>query len=173
MNSNINNPKTSLDLVSDFEPDAFYFRKLESLGIYLNERQVEAVRSNDKALLATCAAGSGKSLSIIANAGYLIAVQGIEPKSILAITFTRKAAEELKARLKKIAYSDNVQTLTIHGLCYKVLTQTKYRGWKLISTDSQRISIFKWLMKSNNLLLHSDPEDVLTSYSYLKIPTEH
>jgi len=168
MNSNINYPKTSLDLVSNSEPDSFYFRKLESQGIYLNECQIEAVRNNDKALLATCSAGSGKSLSIIAKAGYLIAVEGIDPKSILAITFTRKTAEELKTRLKKIAYSNNVQASTIHGLCYKVLSQTKYKGWKLISTDSQRMSILKWLMKSNNLLLYSDPEDVLTSYSYMK-----
>jgi len=64
--------KDKQDLVSDLEHDAFYFRKLESQGIYLNEYLIEAVRNTAKTLLASCAAGSGKSLSIIANTNWLV-----------------------------------------------------------------------------------------------------
>ncbi len=173
MKQNTTKPKTSLDLVSNLEPDAFYFRKLESQGIFLNEHQVEAVRSPAKTLLASCAAGSGKSLSIIAKAGYLIAVEGINPENVLAITFTRKAAEELRLRLRMIIYDSNVQASTIHGFCYRVLIQNKYKGWKLISSDRQRISIIKWLMKCNNLLVKSNPENIVTSYSYYKNANTH
>jgi DNA helicase-2/ATP-dependent DNA helicase PcrA len=68
-------------------------------------------------------AGSGKTRVIIHRIAYLIFEKGVNPYNILAITFTNKAASEMKIRLADLieADADKVWTSTFHSMCVRIL----------------------------------------------------
>ena len=68
---------------------------------YLNDRQKEAVLYEDGPLLILAGAGSGKTSVLTKRVAYLIKERNVSPKIIDAITFTIKAAKEMKERIKK------------------------------------------------------------------------
>ncbi len=90
----------------------------------LNPRQREAVRYLDGPLLVLAGAGSGKTRVITAKIARLIEVAGIEPRHITAVTFTNKAAREMKERVSRLLHSDAGQGLnisTFHTLGLNIL----------------------------------------------------
>src|SRR5437667_675986 len=91
----------------------------------LNEQQREAVTSADGPLLILAGAGSGKTRVIAHRIAYLIAERGIWPRNILAVTFTNKAAEEMRNRVNKILEELELGSVplisTFHSLCVRVL----------------------------------------------------
>src|SRR5437879_8134005 len=91
----------------------------------LNEQQREAVTSADGPLLILAGAGSGKTRVIAHRIAYLIAERGIWPRNIHAVTFTNKAAEEMRKRVNKILEGLELGSVplisTFHSLCVRVL----------------------------------------------------
>jgi DNA helicase-2/ATP-dependent DNA helicase PcrA len=91
----------------------------------LNERQREAVTSSEGPLLILAGAGSGKTRVIAYRIAYLVAERSIWPRNILAVTFTNKAAEEMRNRVNKLLEGMEIGSVpwisTFHSLCVRIL----------------------------------------------------
>lgn len=91
----------------------------------LNDRQREAVNSTDGPLLILAGAGSGKTRVIAYRIAYLVTERGVWPRNILAVTFTNKAAEEMRNRVNKLLEGLEIGSAplisTFHSLCVRIL----------------------------------------------------
>lgn len=88
----------------------------------LNNAQILPVRETEGAVLVIAGAGSGKTRVLTNRIAYLVKEKGVKPADILAITFTNKAADEMKTRLEKIIGSlEDMWVCTIHSMCVKIL----------------------------------------------------
>ncbi|HJU84597.1 MAG TPA: UvrD-helicase domain-containing protein [Holophagaceae bacterium] len=90
---------------------------------HLNPPQKEAVRHTKGPLLILAGAGSGKTTVITRRIAWLIEEEGVHPGAILAMTFTNKAAEEMKARVQKLVSvpAEQLWVSTFHSFCTRIL----------------------------------------------------
>ena len=122
----------------------------------LNKQQVEAVRHIDGPMLVLAGAGSGKTKVLTSRIAYLIE-NGISTDNILAITFTNKAAKEMKEReIKLIGYdAKSIQISTFHSLGLKMIKENYARlGYKsnfVILDSDDTLTVVKKIMKDLNL----------------------
>lgn len=87
----------------------------------LTERQREAVTHPEGPLLVVAGAGSGKTRVITCRIAWLIAARGVDPRGIAAITFTNKAAEEMRRRVQELVPGGGVHVSTFHSMCGMLL----------------------------------------------------
>src|SRR5918911_2744424 len=92
----------------------------------LSREQSQAVLAGDGPLLIVAGPGSGKTTVLAARIAYLVTARQLSPSSVLAITFARKAARELRARLTGVLGSRgrSVDVTTFHGFGLRVI-----RSW--------------------------------------------
>ena len=97
---------------------------MEEILESLNKEQKEAVITTDGPLLIIAGAGSGKTRVLTHRVAYLIKEKGVSPWNIIAITFTNKAAKEMKERIFKILGEDIAKDMwvgTFHSMCVRIL----------------------------------------------------
>jgi DNA helicase-2/ATP-dependent DNA helicase PcrA len=149
----------------------------------LNEKQVEAVTCTDGPLLVIAGAGSGKTRALTHRIAYLIEEKKVSPWNILAVTFTNKAAKEMKNRILKLL-NKNVefgffedQTLptigTFHAICVRMLRKDAHKldfenTFAIYNTSDQEVlmkHVMEDLMIDNKRV---NPKAVLSHISNAK-----
>lgn len=112
----------------------------------LNDKQSEACRYTDGPLLILAGAGSGKTRVITHRIAYLINDLNVNPYNILAITFTNKAAKEMRDRVDSIVGNDacGVWVSTFHSMCVRILRKHIERiggtkDFSIYDTDEQKV----------------------------------
>ncbi|MBI3569568.1 MAG: UvrD-helicase domain-containing protein, partial [Gammaproteobacteria bacterium] len=123
----------------------------------LNDVQREAVGAPPGPLLVLAGAGSGKTRVLTHRVAWLVGVEGISPHSILAVTFTNKAAHEMRGRIESMLHTPvgGMWIGTFHGLSHRLL-RSHWREANLAQTfailDSEdQLRVIKRIMKSMNL----------------------
>ena len=114
----------------------------------LNPEQIKPVTDTEGAVLVLAGAGSGKTRVLTSRIAYLVEEKGVYPSSILAITFTNKAANEMKERLAKmIDGAESMWICTIHSMCVRILRMFADRlGYNKnfsIYSETERAAVIK------------------------------
>ena len=122
----------------------------------LNDRQYEGVQQTEGPVLLLAGAGSGKTRVLTHRIAYLIEEKGVNPYNILAITFTNKAAEEMRERVDNIVSfgAQSVWVSTFHSLCVRILRryikELDYEtNFTIYDSDDQKTLIKNCLKKLN------------------------
>ena len=135
----------------------------------LNKEQKEAVFCSEGPLLMLAGAGSGKTKSLTHRIAFLIEEKGVSTWNILAITFTNKAAQEMRERVDDLlGYgSEDVWISTFHALCSRILRrnieQLGYDRNFTIYDDSDQKSLLKEIMKERKIDSKQFPERSIRS----------
>ena len=95
--------------------------QIEEILRQLNEEQIEPVLQTDGPVLVLAGAGSGKTRVLTSRIAYIIEHLKMPASAILAITFTNKAANEMKERLERIVDISGAWVCTIHSMCVRIL----------------------------------------------------
>ena len=159
-NNDYEDLKNKIEALNEFAID---FEKIEEVQekvndirdniVYLTEKhlspeQIEAVRSRANKLIIKAGPGAGKTRVLIERVKFLVNERHVDPKSVLVITFTEKAAEELKYRLNtdgELDYEkiDQMQIGTIHGFCRTFLRNYVSSGIEVIDdSDNEKKVLF-------------------------------
>ena len=123
----------------------------------LNEAQVQAVLQMEGPLLILAGAGSGKTRVLTYRIAYMVNECGISSSNILAITFTKKAASEMKERVNKLlgGMSSNMWVGTFHACCARILRidiePLGYGKSFIIYDEADALSVIKDAMKTLNM----------------------
>jgi len=165
--------KTSKDLISNTDNDVSFFRSLEKQGIYLNESQIQAVRHFKGPLLALAGAGSGKTSVLVCRTGYLITVRNVDPKNILLVTFSKKAAEEMRDRIAHLpglneSIAATIQARTFHSFFLQIIRKHGVTQDILSETRYQHI-VLKRILREMGLQDAYQPETLLSLLSSYKM----
>jgi DNA helicase-2/ATP-dependent DNA helicase PcrA len=123
----------------------------------LNPEQARAVETTDGPVLILAGAGSGKTRVLAHRVAYLVGVKGVRPWQILAVTFTNRAAAELRERIVALVGEPgkDVQAGTFHSLCARVLRRDGEaigidRRFVIYDTDDQQ-QLMKQLLREEDL----------------------
>ncbi|MGI8314615.1 DNA helicase PcrA [Halobacillus mangrovi] len=123
----------------------------------LNEQQRNAVIHTEGPLLIMAGAGSGKTRVLTHRIAYLLSEKDVAPRNILAITFTNKAAREMKERVESLVGKDGekIWMSTFHSMCVRILRRDIDRiGYDRnfsILDSSDQLSVIKQVLKEINL----------------------
>src|SRR6516164_5505207 len=124
------------------------------LSKLLNPQQLEAVETTEGPVLILAGAGSGKTRVITYRVAHLIEHKGVRPENILAVTFTNKAADQMKSRVRNLlraGRSGDPLISTFHSLCVRILRREiealNYTRDFTIYDESDQVQVVKAAMK--------------------------
>ena len=130
----------------------------------LNEKQQEACSYTEGPLLILAGAGSGKTRTLVHRIAHLIDDKGVNPYNILAITFTNKAANEMRERVEAEVGmgAESIWVSTFHSMCVRILRRFYDRiggdnNFTIYDTDDQKV-VVKEVLKTLNLEPKQYPE---------------
>lgn len=142
----------------------------------LNDKQQQAVRTTEGPLLIMAGAGSGKTRVLTHRVAYLIEEKGVNPWQILAITFTNKAAREMKERVEQLLDAEDANDVwvsTFHALCVRILRRESekigYARSFTIADPAEQLTLVKRILKRLNIDPKKfEPRSILNAISNAK-----
>lgn len=135
----------------------------------LNKEQREAVTTTQGPLLILAGAGSGKTKTLTTRIAYLLREENVSPHEILAITFTNKAAGEMKERIIDLVgfMGERIWAGTFHSMCLRILRmEIDAIGYKpnfVIYDESDQQTLLKQILKEENLDEKSFPPKLIAN----------
>ena len=119
-------------------------RTIDEILQELNSEQIGPVKQTEGPVLVLAGAGSGKTRVLTSRIAYLVEELQVPPRAILAITFTNKAAEEMKERLSRMVNTSGMWVCTIHSMCVRIL-----RDFAAAAGVAPNFSIYSETERSN------------------------
>ena len=121
----------------------------------LNDRQREAVTAPPGNLLVLAGAGSGKTRVLVHRIAWLVAAEDVSPHSVLAVTFTNKAAAEMRGRAEALVAASTMWVGTFHGIAHRLLRMHWQeaglpQNFQIIDADDQ-VRLVKRVLRSLEL----------------------
>jgi len=135
------------------EEDKLMFNNFDFFLKIFNEEQKKAIISSKKVILCVAGAGTGKTTVLTKRIEFLLKFKGVDPRKVLAITFTRKARKEMQDRLSALGYS-NVNVETFNSFSEKILRKYNdlvYGKIVRMMSYSDKIKILNAALESLNL----------------------
>lgn len=169
--------KNTIEQERDSHNKAFVSRELNNckayfdtvLGAYpLDPQQRDSIVKLEDNCLVIASAGSGKTSTILGKAKYLVEKRNIRPSKILLITYTRKAATELKERMK----IEGITCCTFHSLAYKIISQVTGLA-PSICDDSLPLIVFKKLLRDNEEFLNAINNYIVNLQSLMQLEHDY
>lgn len=148
------------------EANKTYFDTL--LPYPLDPQQRTAIVTDEDNTLVISSAGSGKTSTIIGKARYLLEKHKVDPKKLLIVTYTRKAASELMVRLG----NEDVDCSTFHSLAVRILAKPENKK-PSICEASLLLNVFRNLLKSDPKFLEATLNYILHLQSLMKLEHEY
>ncbi len=145
------------------ENDKMVFAAFDFFLKEYNDEQKKAIISDKSKILCVAGAGSGKTTVLTKRIEFLTAFKTVDPKNILAITFTRKARTEMISRLSKSQYCNEVSVETFNSFCEKVIRQYNdliYKKDTRVVSYPEKVRLFRAALKENNIA----PNEAIDSY---------
>ena len=145
----------------------------------LNEEQKEAVSSTEGFIRVIAGAGSGKTRALTHRFAYLVNEIGVLPSNILCVTFTNKAANEMRSRIRKLTGDNDTGYIsTFHGFCVSVLQEdsnaVSYPKSFLVLDNSDIDSMLQIIYEERGLTLRqmtfSNARDMIENQKLFKKP---
>ena len=158
---------------SDLSQNEEYKSFSEKYNIVLNKQQERAVQTVEGATLLLAVPGSGKTTVLVDRIGYMVLCKGISPERILALTYTRAAAADMRARFSSIfgvSLGNCVTFSTINALANDIIKTYSRNPFKLLEDESKKNSILRNILKNITREYPSDADitDLATKITYIK-----
>lgn len=137
----------------------------------LNPGQMKAVISSGGPALVIAGPGTGKTMTLVSRIAYLINERGIAAERILTITFTNKAAKEVRERIEKILPNNGTSPFigTFHHLCLWLLKQFDPNPGFILFHTYDSLGLVEHLLKDKGFRVDKNPRDCLQAISRLKV----
>lgn len=154
-----------------------YSEFAEKFNIKLNEQQCRAVQETDGAVLLLAVPGSGKTTVLVARLGYMIFCKGIDPRSVLTMTYTVAATNDMRKRFCSY-FGNEMQSMlefrTINGVCSKIIRTYEQLGsgsaFDVLSNEKDVSALLSAVYRevTSTFPTESDIKSVRTMITYAK-----
>lgn len=142
--------KVKLEFADITPEDRLLFNELDSILNGFNDRQKKAIISQKEKILCVAGAGSGKTTVLVKRIEFLVRYRGVPPEKILAITFTRKAKQEMESRLLDLGIRTNVETFNSfsEGILRKNAKKIYNRSFRVMTYSDKIFALTMALSKA-------------------------
>lgn len=154
-----------------------YEQFIQKFNIKLNEQQSCAVQETEGAVLLLAVPGSGKTTVLVTRLGYMLYCKGIDPRSILTMTYTVAATNDMRQRFCRFfgdEYSSQLEFRTINGVCARIIRTYEQlsgsKAFELITNEKELSALIAAIYREteNGFPTESDIKNVRTLITYAK-----